>query len=106
MYKILKVVRYKNLIIVAATLYLVRYCIVQPLLYSKNLDLQLDSFSFLLLTLATVFITAGGYVINDYFDTKTDLVNRPQTVIIGRSLSRRMAITLHTGLNLLGIIFG
>jgi len=106
MYKILKVIRYKNLLIVAATLYLVRYCIVQPLLYSKNLDLQLDSLSFLLLTLATVFITAGGYVINDYFDTKTDLVNRPQTVIIGRSLSRRMAITLHTGLNLVGIIFG
>jgi len=106
MNKILRVVRYKNLLIVAATLYLVRYCIVQPLLQSKNLDLQLDSISFLLLTLATVFLTAGGYVINDYFDTRTDLVNRPQTVIIGRTLSRRMAITLHTCLNLVGIIFG
>ncbi len=83
-----------------------RYCIIQPLLHLKNLELQLNDFSFLLLALATVFITAGGYVINDYFDTKTDLVNRPQTVIVGRSISRRLAIILHIGLNLLGVLFG
>ncbi len=106
MNKVLRVIRYKNLLIVATTLYLMRYCIIQPLLHLKNLDLQLDGFSFLLLTLATVFITAGGYVINDYFDTKTDLVNRPQTVIIGRNLSRRTAILLHSGLNFLGVLFG
>lgn len=106
MIKILKVIRVKNLLIVAATLYLMRYCIIQPLLQLKNLDLQLSSFYFFLLTLATVFITAAGYVINDYFDTRTDLVNRPQTVIIGRNLSRRTAILLHIFLNFLGILFG
>jgi len=106
MNKVLRVIRYKNLLIVAATLYLMRYCIIQPLLHLKNLDLQLDGFSFLLLTLATVLITAGGYVINDYFDTKTDLVNRPQTVIVGRNLSRRTAILLHSGLNFFGVLFG
>ncbi|NVO11555.1 MAG: geranylgeranylglycerol-phosphate geranylgeranyltransferase [Bacteroidales bacterium] len=106
MIKILKVVRIKNLLIVAATLYLMRYCIIQPLLQLKNLDLQLSSFYFFLLTLATVFITAAGYVINDYFDTRTDLVNRPQTVIIGRNLSRRTAILLHIFFNFLGVVFG
>jgi len=106
MYQILKVVRIKNLLIVAATLYLMRYCIIQPLLHLKNLELQLNGFSFLLLTLATVFITAGGYVINDYFDTRTDLINRPQTVIVGRSLSRRVAIILHIILNVIGVLFG
>lgn len=103
---VLKVVRIKNLLIVAATLYLMRYCIIQPLLHFKNLELQLSNFSFLLLTLATVFITAGGYVINDYFDTRTDLVNRPQTVIVGRSLSRRIAIILHIVLNFIGVLLG
>ncbi|NOU19008.1 MAG: geranylgeranylglycerol-phosphate geranylgeranyltransferase [Bacteroidales bacterium] len=106
MIKILKVIRIKNLLIVAATLYLMRYCIIQPLLQLKNLDLQLSSFYFFLLTLATVFITAAGYVINDYFDTRTDLVNRPQTVIIGRNLSRRTAILLHIFLNFLGVVLG
>lgn len=106
MNQILKVVRFKNLLIVAATLYLMRYCIIQPLLHIKNLELQLNDFNFLLLTLATVFITAGGYVINDYFDTRTDLVNRPQTVIVGRSLSRRVAIILHIILNIIGVLLG
>lgn len=106
MYQVLKVVRIKNLLIVAATLYLMRYCIIQPLLHIKNLELQLSGFNFLLLTLATVFIAAAGYVINDYFDTRTDLVNRPQTVIVGRSLSRRVAITLHIVLNFIGVLFG
>ncbi len=103
---VLKVVRIKNLLIVAATLYLMRYCLILPLLEIKGLTLQLDNFTFLLLTLSTVFITAGGYVINDYFDTKTDLVNHPQTVIVGRSLSRRTAIILHATLNVFGILFG
>jgi 4-hydroxybenzoate polyprenyltransferase len=106
MSKILKIIRIKNLLIIAATLYLMRYCIIQPLLHIKNLDLQLGDLNFLLLTLATVFIAAGGYVINDYFDTRTDLVNRPQTVIVGRSLSRRVAIILHIVLNLVGVLFG
>ena len=106
MLTVFKVVRIKNLLIVAATMYLMRYCLIQPLLETKGLSIQLDHFSFLLLSLATVFITAGGYVINDYFDTKTDLVNRPQTVIVGRSLSRRSAIILHSGLNVLGVLMG
>jgi len=106
MYSVLKVIRIKNLFIVAATLYLMRYCLIKPLLEIKGLTIQLDNITFLLLTLATVFITAGGYVINDYFDTRTDLVNRPQTVIVGRILSRRIAIFLHFGLNIIGILLG
>ena len=103
---ILRVVRYKNLIIVFATLYLMRFCIVQPLLLRKGMDLQLSELFFLFLVLSTVFITAAGYVINDYFDTRTDLVNHPQTVIVGRSISRRIAIILHWGLSILGVLLG
>ena len=51
-------------------------------------------------------ITAAGYVINDYFDTKTDLLNRPSTVIVGRKISRRGAMTLHIILNSLGVLTG
>jgi 4-hydroxybenzoate polyprenyltransferase len=56
--------------------------------------------------LATVLITAAGYVINDYFDTKTDLLNRPEKVILGRKLNRRWAILLHIIFNTLGIGLG
>jgi 4-hydroxybenzoate polyprenyltransferase len=102
----LRIVRIKNLVIVAATLYIMRFFIMQPLLASKGMALQLEEIHFFFLTIATVLITAAGYAINDYFDTHTDLVNRPKTVIVGRSLSRRAVITIHWGLNVLGLIFG
>jgi 4-hydroxybenzoate polyprenyltransferase len=103
---ILRIVRIKNLLIVAATLYTMRFFIMQPLLSRKGMSLQLDELLFLLITLSTVFITAAGYVINDYFDTKTDMVNRPKTVIVGKELSRRSVISLHWTLNALGVILG
>ncbi len=104
--EILRLIRYKNLLIVAATMILVRYFIMQPIVQSFGFDLQLGLLAFVMLVLATVFITAAGYVINDYFDTRTDLVNRPQTVVVGKAISRRMAIALHLVFSLLGVLLG
>jgi 4-hydroxybenzoate polyprenyltransferase len=103
---ILRVVRVKNLVIVAATLFLMRFFIIAPLLARKAMQLQLSEPLFILLVLATVFITAAGYVINDYFDTKTDLINRPSTVVVGKTISRRVAISLHWSLSTIGVLFG
>jgi 4-hydroxybenzoate polyprenyltransferase len=69
------------------------------------MELQFPAFHFFLLVLATVLITAGGYVINDYFDIKTDLINRGR-VIVGTKIPRRHAMTWHFVLNLAGIIIG
>jgi 4-hydroxybenzoate polyprenyltransferase len=55
--------------------------------------------------LATVMITAGGYVINDYFDIKADLINRGK-VIVGTKVPRRQAIMLHSILNVTGVLIG
>ncbi len=70
------------------------------------MELQLSNFNFMLLVIATVLITAAGYVINDYFDTKTDKVNRPDNILVGTKINRRMAILLHVILNLIGISLG
>jgi 4-hydroxybenzoate polyprenyltransferase len=51
-------------------------------------------------------ITAAGYVINDYFDTRTDMLNRPESVVVGRSVSRRSAMLLHIILNIGGVGLG
>lgn len=58
------------------------------------------------LSLSTVFIAAGGYIINDYYDVKIDLVNKPDRVVIGKGITRRYAILLHTVLSILGILLG
>jgi 4-hydroxybenzoate polyprenyltransferase len=83
-----------------------RWSIIKPILEINGFELQFSELNFFFLVLATVVITAAGYVINDYFDTKTDMVNRPETVIIGKKLNRRWAIKLHILLNTLGIGLG
>jgi len=103
---ILLLVRYKNLVIIALTQYAMRFLVVNPILKFNGFELQLSEIQFLLLVLSTIFITAAGYVINDYFDTKTDMLNRPETVLIGKSISRRAAMALHIFLNTLGIGLG
>jgi 4-hydroxybenzoate polyprenyltransferase len=51
-------------------------------------------------------ITGAGYLINDYYDVKIDLVNKPNRVIVGKDLKRRWVIAGHTALNLAAIAIG
>jgi 4-hydroxybenzoate polyprenyltransferase len=113
----LDLIRWPNLIIVALTMILMRYAVIEPVLskiyvyMSDNpllavpMTLQFKWYDFVLLVFATVSITAGGYVINDYFDIRTDLINKGR-VIVGTKVSRRWAMFWHSILNIAGVIAG
>ncbi len=102
----LKLIRFQNLLIIAATQYMMRFFIVEPILAVNGFVPQLDHLHFFLLVFSSMAITAAGYVINDYFDMKTDLLNRPSTVIVGRKISRRGAMITHIFLNGIGVLTG
>jgi 4-hydroxybenzoate polyprenyltransferase len=61
---------------------------------------------FFLLVASTGFIAAAGYIINDYYDIKIDLINKPERVVIGKGITRRYAIMYHTLLSFAGIAIG
>ena len=69
------------------------------------MTLQFPWYDFLILVMSTVFIAAGGYVINDYFDIKTDLINRGK-VIVGTKIPRRQAMMWHNTFNMAGVAGG
>lgn len=110
----ISLIRYKNIAFVGLTMYLIRYCVLKPIIdyspYKPLLDIdlsfQLSDSMFFLLALATMLITGAGYAINDYFDRKTDLVNRPSKVLVSTHVSRRSAIVLHWACSIAGIILG
>lgn len=106
MYNLFKLVRLNNLVMIAITQYLVRFCIIAPILTIKGLSLQMSEFWFAMLVLATVLLAAGGYAINDYFDTKTDSINRPNRVLVGKAFTRQFAIKLHFVLSTIGSLLG
>ena len=101
-----KLVRLPNLVIIALTQYAMRYLLMEPLLPSADFALQFGDLQFGMLVFSTMLIAAAGYIINDYFDTRTDLINKPSDVVVGMSISRRQAITMHAILNIIGIGFG
>ena len=88
----LRLVRFKNLIIIVLLQYLLRYAFILPILERFHITPILTEFRFALMSLATVLLAASGYVINDYFDVKIDHVNRPSKVLIGKVYSRRTAL--------------
>ena len=70
----LKLIRLKNLIIVALTQLLIKFYLINPFIE----NFILSNTQFYLLVLATVFITASGYIINDIYDVSTDTINNNQ----------------------------
>ena len=104
----LKLIRIQNLFIIAFTQYMVRWCLIYPILQSQShyYTLVLTNFQFFLLVLSTVMIAAGGYIINDYFDIKIDKVNKPEHIVIGKGVKRRVAMGAHTVISILGVAIG
>lgn len=111
----LRIIRWQNLLIVVGTMVLIRYVLLGSLVTMMEVQLvtgemaqvalKLPWYDFVLLVLATICLTAGGYVINDYFDIKTDLINRGN-VIVGTVIPRRKAIMLHNIFNVAGVAAG
>ncbi len=103
----LRLIRFPNLLIIIFTQYFARIFLIheQGLSLSVLQEVFTDK-NLLLIVLATSLIAASGYVINDYYDIKIDLVNKPERVIIGRYIKRRWALAIHQLFNAIGIALG
>ncbi len=106
MFSFLKLIRLPNLLIIVFTQCMVRWCLINPVLKMRGFELQLTSFHFFLLVLATVMIAAAGYIINDYFDVRIDKVNKPERLVVGKGIKRRVAMGAHTVINVIAIVIG
>ena len=104
----IKLIRWPNLLIIILTQYLMRWCIIQPMveIQGDGFQLQISEFSFFLLVLSTVMIAAAGNIINDYFDIKIDNINKPEKVIVGKYIKRRVAMGAHIVINVIAILIG
>lgn len=105
-YAFLRLMRFSNLVIIVITQYFLRWFIIKPILAYSGFQVQLSSWEFGILVLTTVLLAAAGYIINDYFDRKTDLINRPGRVIVGRLIYPRYAMASHFIFTLAGLILG
>lgn len=98
----LKLIRYQNLLLLAFMQLVFRF----GFLKMQNIPLALNDWQYLLLVLSTVLIAAAGYVINNIFDQDTDLENKPNNLIVGRSISETSAYNIYAVLNVTGVAIG
>ena len=100
----LKLIRWTNLLIVFFTQLLVWACVTRPMQGQEDVSFLLNIPNFLLLSLSTVLIAAAGYIINDYFDIRIDNINRPEKMVLEKTIPRRLAIILHSVLNIVALL--
>ncbi len=84
----------------------VRLFVVRAMLESTSIGMEygLNWFQFILLLIVAALLAAAGNVINDYFDQKVDRINKPDKVIVGKTVKRRVAIILHQTLNIIALL--
>jgi 4-hydroxybenzoate polyprenyltransferase len=90
----LRLIRISNLLIIAYTMY--------GVWYTQSHD-KVPPNEFILFILFTIIVAGAGNAINDYFDVKSDRINKPEKIVIEKSIKRRWAIIIHWGFNALAL---
>lgn len=95
-------IRWQNLCMLALSQILFKYRVF-PYFNTTSL---LSTFEFTLLLASTIFIAAGGYIINDVFDVKCDIMNKPHKSYIPSKISIKRAKLSYGLLTCFGVLFG
>ena len=99
---LISVVRGYNILVLVIAQYLTSMYILAPeyplgkVLFDPNL---------FFLVLSTASAVASGYIINNFYDSEKDLINRPQKTMLDRFVSQRTKLSVYFILNLASIFF-
>jgi 4-hydroxybenzoate polyprenyltransferase len=102
MLSLFSVVRGYNILILIIAQYLTAAFILAPGLELRDVFFDQNLF-FLILSSATVI--ASGYIINNFYDSEKDLINRPKKTMLDRLISQRTKLSVYFILNFAAIFF-
>lgn len=110
----LKLIRIENLALFAFMQLIIKYGFLNHIHFKDALGApqslvlwqSLSNFQYVILVFATLFILAGGYIINAIFDVDTDKINKPNEVVIGAHISEKIAYNLYFIFTCLGVGIG
>lgn len=97
-----KIIRPLNLLLILVTQVLIKWV----LFSAFNIAFTLQLTEFILLLLATLFIAAGGNIINDIFDVAIDKINKPTKVVVGKTISEKAAYNYYFITTIIGVALG
>lgn len=97
-----KIIRWPNVLLTLLT----QLVIVYGMLIPSGVDPALQTWQLLLLLTATALLTASGNVINDIYDVEIDRVNKPEKLLVTKSISEKNAYNLYFALTILAVACG
>jgi 4-hydroxybenzoate polyprenyltransferase len=95
----LQLIRWPNLIMTVIGLYSHWYWLIYTSKLGPASFIQKSLIDSLFIALSLVLLMAAGYIINDLFDLKSDLINKPNKVFIPEPFSIRQAKRIYLILN-------
>ncbi len=100
---LLSVVRGYNILVIVIAQYLAAIFIFAPKLPLKAIILNVELY---FIVLASTCVIASGYIINNFYDVKKDIINRPEKHKLDSIVSQKLKLQLYFILNFLGVVFG
>lgn len=100
-FSMFSVVRGYNILIIVIAQYLTSIFI---LAHNKPLKTVVFDPNLFIIVLASSFTIAAGYIINNFYDSEKDLINRPQKSILDRLVDQNTKLSFYFVLNLLAVV--
>lgn len=100
-FSLFSVVRGYNILVLVIAQYLASIFIMAPDIPIR--DVVLDSNLFLIVLSSSLAI-ASGYIINNFYDSEKDLINRPQKTLLDNYVSQNTKLGVYFSLNFLCVI--
>jgi 4-hydroxybenzoate polyprenyltransferase len=101
-FSLFSVVRGYNILVVVIAQYLASIYIFAP---DRPLKEVLFDVNLLMLVLASSATIAAGYIINNFYDSEKDLINRPRKTMLDRLVSQNTKLSFYFVLNFLALVF-
>lgn len=101
-FSLFSIVRGYNVLIIVLAQYLTSIYILAPQLSVKQILFDVNLF---MIVLASATAIASGYIINNFYDSDKDLINRPRKTMLDRLVSQRTKLTSYFVLNFISVIF-
>lgn len=100
-FSMFSVVRGYNILIIVIAQYLTSIYILAHNKPLREVILDLNLFMLVMASAATI---AGGYIINNFYDSEKDLINRPQKSMLDRLVSQNTKLVFYFVLNFIAVI--
>jgi len=95
------VIRGYNILIIILAQYLASVFIMARHLAIKQVVLDINLF---LIVISTALAIASGYIINHFYDSEKDLINRPKKTLLDNYISQKTKLGVYFTLNFLSVI--